>query len=321
MDTFDTGHHARALLSARTHPRAEPRDFLLVVLGAALWGTGGLAGAALATDADLGMLTVAAYRLLVGGGLLLVVLAAVGRLHLRPSRAVGRRIVVTGVLAALYQGCYFVAVAWTSVSVATVVALGAAPVLVAAATAVTSRRRPSARTVVALASVTTGLLLLVGLSSGGGARPVAGALLALGSAAGFATMTMVNRAPVEGLGPLALTATSFTVGAVLLVPVVAVAGGWGAPVTAGGWVLVLYLGVGPTAAAYAAYFSGLRTVPATTASLVALLEPLTAALGAFVLRDERVGVSGLVGAALLVVAVVVLRPRAVASPTMDVGLR
>ena len=61
----------------------------------------------------------------------------------------------------------------------------------------------------------------------------------------------------------------------------------------------------PTAAAYVLYFVGLRTVASGTAALVALLEPITAALLGAVLLGEHLGVTGIAGAALIVVAVLV----------------
>jgi DME family drug/metabolite transporter len=58
-----------------------------------------------------------------------------------------------------------------------------------------------------------------------------------------------------------------------------------------------------------AFLTGLRTVPATTAVLLSLLEPLTAAvLAAFVL-GERLGPLGILGGAMLALAVVLVRPR------------
>ncbi|MBB2922936.1 DMT family transporter [Cellulomonas cellasea] len=286
--------------------------FALVVLGALLWGTGGVAGTVLARETDLPMLAVASYRLLVGGGALVVVLALTGRLGgVGRSRAVAVRVAATAVLAAVYQAFYFVAVGIASVSVPTLVALGASPVLVAAATVVLRRRRPAARVLVALGLALAGLVLLVGVPTGPGAT--AGALLALVSAAAFATMTLLNARPVPGLAPLPLTALSFTLGGLLLLPVAATLGGGLALPPAGsgptGWLLLAFLGLVPTALAYGAYFTGLRTVPATTASVVALLEPLTGAVLAALLLGDRLGWPGLVGGALLGAAVVVLRPR------------
>lgn len=293
-------------------PAGSRGGFPLVVLGALLWGTGGVAGTVLARETALPMLAVAAYRLLVGGGVLAAVLALTGRLRgLGATRPVVRRIVLTALLAAVYQAFYFVAVGVASVSVPTLVALGASPVLVAAATGVASRRRPAARVLVALGLALAGLVLLVGVPTGPGATT--GALLALVSAGAFATMTLLNSRPVPGLGPLPLTALSFTLGGVLLLPVAAAVGGGLALPPPGsaatGWLLLAFLGVVPTALAYGAYFTGLRGVPATTASVVALLEPLTGAVLAAVLLGDRLGLPGLVGGALLGAAVVVLRPR------------
>ncbi|GIG20138.1 membrane protein [Cellulomonas chitinilytica] len=298
------------------------RDFALVALAGVLWGTGGLAGAALADAEHLPASAVAAWRLLGGGGLLLVALVLTGALRRVPrTRVVLGRVVVTGLLAAAYQAAYFSAVARAGVATATLVALGAAPVLVAVGAAVLGRRLPSGRTVLALVLALTGLVCLVGTSTaagtGSGSGRTGGVLLALVAAGAFATMTAINRGGTPGLGALPLTALAFTLGGIVLVAVSAVVGpGVQVPGTTRGWALVTYLALVPTAAAYGAYFRGLHTVPATSAALLALLEPLTATVGAVLLLDERLGLAGLVGAVLLAAAVVVLRPRTRRSPTM-----
>lgn len=295
------------------------RGFALVALGAVLWGTGGLAGAALAESAGLAPLVVASYRLLGGGAVLLVALAVTGGLRgLTRSRPALARIVVTALLLAVYQGAYFAAVVRAGVAVATLIALGAAPLLVAVATAVSSRRLPAGRTLAALGLALVGLVLLVGTPEGTGPDATVGAALAFVAAAAFATMTGLNRRPVPGLSPLPMTATAFTLGGILLLPVAAAVGpALGLPDDAEGWILLAYFAIVPTAAAWGAYFTGLHGVPATTATLLALLEPLTATIGAVLLRGERLGVAGVVGAVLLGAAVVVLRPRPAGSPTMD----
>jgi DME family drug/metabolite transporter len=68
--------------------------------------------------------------------------------------------------------------------------------------------------------------------------------------------------------------------------------------------LLFVLGTGPTAVAYTLYFRGLRSIGASTAAVMALLEPLTGALlAALVLRD-RLGGPGIAGALLLAAAVI-----------------
>ncbi|MDM8083849.1 EamA family transporter [Cellulomonas cellasea] len=285
-------------------------DFALVALGAVLWGAGGLAGAELGAVAGMSATAVAACRLLSGGLLLLGIVAVSGRLDQVPrTRAAAGRVAATAALAALYQACFFGAVASAGVATATLVALGSAPVMVAAGVALRSRRAPSGQVLAALLLALGGLGLLVGAPASGDAGG-AGVLLALGSGAGFAAMTQLNTRPVPGLGALPLVGLAFVCGGLLLTAAVLVVGaGPLLPRESGGWALVLFLGAVPTAAAYAAYFRGLRTVPGTTAALLALLEPLAATVGAVLLRDERLGVAGVLGALLLLLAVVVLRPR------------
>jgi len=65
------------------------------------------------------------------------------------------------------------------------------------------------------------------------------------------------------------------------------------------WPLLLYLGVGPTAGAYALFTAGLRRVPATAAGITSLLEPLTATLLGVLAFGESLGALGILGALLL----------------------
>ena len=73
-----------------------------------------------------------------------------------------------------------------------------------------------------------------------------------------------------------------------------------------GWPWLLYLGAVTTAGAYACYTTGLRSVPAATAGIASLLEPLTATLLGVILFGERLGFTGTAGAALLLGALALL---------------
>jgi DME family drug/metabolite transporter len=76
-----------------------------------------------------------------------------------------------------------------------------------------------------------------------------------------------------------------------------------------GWTLLVYLGVVPTAVAYALYAIGLRTTRVTVSGVLTLLEPLTATLLGVLFFGDRLGQVGAVGAALLLVAVLGLTSR------------
>jgi drug/metabolite transporter (DMT)-like permease len=101
---------------------------------------------------------------------------------------------------------------------------------------------------------------------------------------------------------------SFAVGAVLFAPL-AIGRGISLEQPLSGWVTVLYLGVVPSALAYAMYQRGLRHIPASTATILTLAEPLTAALLAWALFSERLTPVGLAGGMLLLASIVLLSRR------------
>lgn len=292
-------------MHATTSPVTAAHSGLVqLVCAGVLWGTGGLTGTQFARVSGVSPLAVAAYRLALGGVLLVAVLLLSGR-RVPRGRAAWRRIGLFGGLAAFYQACYFAAVSLTSVSLATLVTIGTAPVLVLLAEAATGRRRLDARGVGTMALALAGLGLLVGLPSGGfgvGAV-VASAGLAVASAAGFALMTLVCATPVPGLDGSATTGYGLLAGGAALVAAASVTTGLAVHPGVTAFGLLAYLGVGPTAVAYALFSRGVVRAGPRTAALLALLEPLTGTLLAAVLLHDRLGAAGIAGAVLLGVAV------------------
>ncbi len=265
-------------------------------------------GKVLGDYASLHPLSVAMWRMLVGGLGLAVWLVATRRLRLASiTRAGWARILGTGAFTALFEGSFFSAINLTSVGFSTLIAIGATPVLVAVYTSVRGRSRPAPRTIIALVLALAGLTLLLSGSLDAGRNGLIGAGLALTTAVAFAGVTVINREPVPGLPAALLTSTAFTAAGLMLVPF-ALAAGVGAPSDAAGWGLVAVIGIVTTGVAYLFFLTGLQTVTPTVATIVTLLEPLIAAvLGALVL-SESLGAWGIAGGVLLAFAVVILRP-------------
>jgi drug/metabolite transporter, DME family len=283
-----------------------------LVLSGLLWGTGGLIGTLLARGAGLGAPAVATYRLGIGGLLLLLVLlhrhrrSATSEPRWPTARSAWTRVGLFGLLAALFQTCYFGAVALTSVSLATLVTIGTTPILVLIIEHLTGRQRADRGAVGVVAVALTGLGLLIGVPSGDH-TPTAvlgSAILAVLASAGFAGVTLLGARPVPTLDDLTSTGFGFTIGALILVPFAQVTTGLGMHVTLPSIGLLLALGAVPTALAYTLYFKGLRHSTAGTAVVVALLEPLTGAILATLLLGDRLGPAGVVGGVLLAIAVV-----------------
>ena len=78
---------------------------------------------------------------------------------------------MTGLLAATFQAAYFSSVSLTSVSLATLVTIGATPVIVLVAELLLGRRRLDRSGVTRTALALAGLGLLVGLPAAATARP------------------------------------------------------------------------------------------------------------------------------------------------------
>jgi drug/metabolite transporter, DME family len=276
---------------------ARARSSAALVLAGVLWGTGGLAGSLLGDLAGLHPLAVAAYRLLVGGGTASLFVLLTGGTFPRTAEA-AKRVAAVGGLFALFQASYFAAVALSSVSVATMTTIGAAPVVVTLA----GRRKPHRWTLVSLAGTLAGLVLL--RWSPGEATSLAGLGFALLAAAGFATLTLLTAKPVEGLEPLPTTAFGCLAGGLLLAPVASWSG-MALPLHADVLLVACYLGAVPTALAYAAYLRGLADAHPLLGALAAVLEPLTAAVLSAALFGERLSLTAWCGAAVLVAALVV----------------
>jgi DME family drug/metabolite transporter len=151
------------------------------------------------------------------------------------------------------------------------------------------------------------LLVLAGGAHSGVSAP--GVALAVLAGASYATYTLAaKRLLGDGHPPERVMAAAFGLGAVLLLPVLAI-GDPGPLTSAGGLALALFLGVVPTALAYVLFARGLRRLSAAETSTLTLAEPLTAALlGAAVLGERLTVLSGL-GAGLVLAGLLVLAVR------------
>ncbi|MGX7759375.1 DMT family transporter [Streptomyces angustmyceticus] len=293
------------------------RGLLYVTFAATAWGTAGAAAALLYRGSGLGPLALTFWRTFGGLLLLLAVRALLRRRSgaatvpapYEPLRRRVTRTVVTGVALAVFQAAYFAAVEATGLAVGTVVTMGAGPVLIAIGARVTMGERLGGGGVLAVAGALAGLAVLVlGGDQGAAVRP-AGLGYALLSAAGCAAMTLVSRRLGKGGGsdPYASTIGAFAVAALCLLPLAAVEGLWPQGHDLGrSLVLLGYIAAVPTALAYGLYFAGLAAVRAATASVISLIEPVSAAVIAVLFLGERLTAATLLGTGVLLAAVAAL---------------
>jgi DME family drug/metabolite transporter len=289
---------------------------LAISAGALLWGTTGVAVRIIGDRSGLGPVPIGCYRLLIAA---LVCGLAFGR---RGFGEFGRmwashrwRLIGAGVGLGGYQALYFIGVADVGVSVATLVSLGIAPVVLTVTAAVRTRRRPASAATVTVVAALAGLATIC-VSSGGaggdGPHPVIGILASVGSGLGYAATTELNRRLAVGGQPLLLTAASSAIGGLVLLPI-ALPIGMALPHDGVSLFWLGYIGVVPTVLAYWLFYSGLRSVTADAAGVLTLLEPLAATVLAAVALGETLPVAGWCGAALLLAAIAGLYARAPAA--------
>jgi DME family drug/metabolite transporter len=274
------------------HHRLAPsaaRGLLYVALAGIAWGTGGPTGALLFEHSGLGSTAVSFWRL--AGGALWLALACrlLGRGPIiQHFAAAPMRYLLSGVGLAVCQLGYFAAIPQIGVAVSTVVALGAGPLLIALG----ARERITAVVLLAILGLS---LLVFGGSAGSGS--VVGVLFSLLSAAGYALTTLLNRNQPD---PITSALLGFITGAILLLPLAIIEG----PLpSASNWHLLAYFGLVPTALAYALFYTGLKAIPASTAAVIALIEPLLAAAIGVLAFHEHLTALNLTGAAVLLTAV------------------
>lgn len=297
--------------------RSARTGLLQVCAAGVLWGTGGLVVTVLHERHGLGAMTVSAWRMLLAAAALVGFSLVTGRA--RAVRATVRDhpglAVAVGTGTAAYQGLYFVSVLLVGVGVSTVVSLGLAPVLASTWEHLAARTRPSVRETAVLGAALVGLVLISATAGHGsgtsGDRPTLGLLLAVASGATYAATTVVGHTLAQRVDPVALTTCATTVGAVVLSPFLLVAALGDGPLLTSrpsSLALLVYLGVATMALAYGLLYAGLRTTSGSAATVATLVEPLSAALLAALVLDERLPPVGLLGGALILAAVVALRP-------------
>jgi DME family drug/metabolite transporter len=295
---------------------ATPNSSRLLVLAAALcFATTGTAQEL--GPGGLEPVAVGAARIAVGGSLLALFAWWLGRR--RPSWKRVRELppatlATIAVAVAVYQLSFFAAVHLTGVAVGTVVALGSAPAFTGLAGRLTGDEPPGARWALSTALACAGVALLVVAGAGATEIDPLGIGLALVSGSGYATYTVASKRLLSnGHSPEQVMACGFGAAALLLAPVLVLAGG-AELATPGGLGLALYLGLVPTALAYILFARGLTRITAGETATLTLAEPLTAAaLGVLVLGEQPGALAGL-GAAITLAGLVVLAVPAPAWP-------
>jgi drug/metabolite transporter, DME family len=276
-----------------------------VLIAAVLFGT---TGTAQALGPEIEPLAVGTARIAIGAALLVVIALVSGRFQL--GCADRRLLLLSGACVAAYQATFFAAVDDTGVAVGTVVAIGSAPVFTGLLARSFAGERLTRRWAGATALGCAGVCTLVLGSGSGGEVSLPGVGLALLAGAGYAGYAVAGKKLMDqGATPEALMASVFSIGAVFLLPLLALVPA-GDLLTGGGLAVAVYLGAVPTALAYILFARGLERIGAGETATLTLAEPVTAAALGFAVLGERPGAAALIGAAVVLAGLALLALRA-----------
>lgn len=309
-------------------PSTGPRPALgaLMVVGAAsLWGSLGLFGRVAfdhgATPLDVGSVRAALAFL----GVLPLALARPRRLRVRVADlplVIGYGAVGVG----FFYYIYLVAVERLPLAVAAALLYTAPAFVVAIAWSL--RWEPvRLRRLLPLALVLAGAFLVTGAFRSLAGVDVPGAAAGVASGFAYALYTVLGKR-IRGRYDVLTTITwAYGIGAVVLA---LAAPPWAVLLRHPGatWVLLL-MGLGPTLVAALLFYGGIRHIDASTASMLATIEPVVAAVIGVAWLSESLPWPTVAGTGLILVAALLLRPRpspaarappgSAGSPTADPG--
>ena len=163
-----------------------------------------------------------------------------------------------------------------------------APVIVTVASTVLFREGLTAKQISCFVMSTLGLVMVIGVSGGGGSHDLLGILLGLGAAVFYAAVVLINKG-IRRVSGLNRTFMQFLAAILVMTPYISMTGGShlaGLDMT--GAVNLMVVGVFHTGICYCMYFSSLRYLKGQEASILSYIDPVVAVILSVAVLHEPV---------------------------------
>ncbi len=325
---------ARSSFAVRAPARRPPRRHAAAIGQALfvtfLWSTSWVLIKIGLEDLHLGPISFAGLRYALAAAILLPFgIRALGRTRGTLDRGLALRVAIYGLLfVTVTQGAQFAALALLPATAVSLV-LSATPLAVAGIALARREEQPTPLQLVGVGLLVAGAIAYFGLFSVGADR-LAGLAIAVVCVLAAAVSAHVGRGLARDAiarmgGPLGLTATSMTVGAIVLLGAGLLLEGWPA-LDARAWAIIAWLAAVNTAFAFTVWNHTLRTLTAVESSVVNNTMTIQIAILAVIFLGERLAlaqVAGLVlaatGAAVVQLAPILGRVRRARVPAPDEG--
>ena len=274
--------------------------YILVLSGAILWGTTGTAQTFLSNEAH--PFVISAGRSAVGGFSLLFLVII--RKKVKFNRWPWKETFYAAVCISVFQLLFFSSVQLTGVAIASVVAIGSAPVFSGLIEWVFFKVLPTKVWLISTSFAIIGCFFLFITKGEVTVNPI-GVMYSLIAGVGFALFTISSKGILQKEETIPVVAMIFSISALLLMPFFFIYDvSWLKDV--GNVGIIFYLGLATTSVAYVLYSRGLHKIPASSALTLSLAEPTTAAiLGVFIV-GEALSATSWIGILFLLGGIVVL---------------
>ena len=217
------------------------------------------------------------------------------------------KVVALGLALALVNLAYYLAIDRLDLAVAIVLQYSA-PALVVLWTALVAKRRPSRRILFSLAAALGGVILVSEVLAGDvGALDLFGIAMGFASAALFATYTLLSEAAEAQYGAVTAVFRAFATAGVFWV-FVQIPRGWPVALFEPENVLpVLFVGVAGTLVPFLLFVWGVARIRSERASIAATLEPVLAAVFAWIWLEQSLTFMQICGGLLVIASVASLQ--------------
>ncbi|UCG44733.1 MAG: EamA family transporter [Candidatus Bathyarchaeota archaeon] len=287
-------------------PKKVIQGYVQISLASVLWGTMGVL-AKLSFNFGIHPTTLIALRLVTSFAILSVALILVKRDSLRIYKVDIISLLALGILAtALQRIAYFYAVDLTTVTVAAIL-FYTYPIFVTLSAVIFLHEKVSSRLLVPIVLTFLGAALVVRIyDTSSVSANLQGIVFGLLSSLLFALYFLMTKRLRRKYSGWTIILCGDGIGALVLLPVIALATSEIAVFPLQLWLLILAIALVPSLLAYILFSHGLKHVKASKGSILSVIEPLSAALFSLIILGESFEMLQILGVILALVGVVLL---------------
>ena len=289
----------------------QTKGALLVMCAGLSWGTMGLLGKIIYSTTNIGPISLALYRLFFAIPIF-TALTIINGYNVSLTR---REVVLFAGFGfcglTVFEALYFTSFAYTTVQHAAAL-LYTAPAFVALLSWFILKEHLTRRKLVAVVLSVLGAFLVMGIVRGESlfaSKTQIGDWLALGSGLAYSSWYIFGKILGKNREPAVTSLIALSFGALFLLPLTVGIEGIRVPNSPLAWGLLALVGLIPSTLAYLFYLGGLKLIDATKASVFAIVEPLSAAVLAFVFFHEILSYDSLLGFVLIISSIVLVSRR------------